>query len=243
MNTNFDREILFDNITYLIKVREMKMGEFEKTVGVCKGYVARTKADQSVKPGIEFVCNAASELGVSVDTLINVKLNDVTPSEMYYISFMEKLILDTSSGKLEWDDEAIDGLKMFGVPSEEEAVHPLLFERDGELVFMSASFGKNTLFNDKCYELSLKNAEIYLMSVKNADGSRKALELWMVDCYGEKTLISTDIRDWKLKLILYRLYETVGRYMQGPTVKEKVRFVIDAFMNDDLESKDKFGSF
>ena len=74
------------------------------------GYISRASKDEKTRPGIGFIVKAADILGVSIDTLINVDLTKLTPTEEYLITFLDKLINDTTEDKLVWNCETEDYL-------------------------------------------------------------------------------------------------------------------------------------
>ena len=62
MPEDFNKNRLFDNISYLIKKNDLKIGEIENGAGVSAGYIARASKDEKSKPGIEFVMKVAELL-------------------------------------------------------------------------------------------------------------------------------------------------------------------------------------
>lgn len=69
MAEQFNAEVLFDNIDFLIKSENRKIGEVESKAGVSAGYISRTSKDGGSRPGIDFIMNIAKVLHVSIDTL------------------------------------------------------------------------------------------------------------------------------------------------------------------------------
>ena len=83
MDAVFDKKILLENISYLLKEKEMKIGELEAAAKVSTGYISRITKEENSKPGIEFIMNVAEVLNVGMDTLLKVDLSAQTPTEKY----------------------------------------------------------------------------------------------------------------------------------------------------------------
>ena len=123
MSVVFNKQLLFENIGFLVRERGLKIGELETAAGVSPGYISRTSKDGGPTPGIEFVVRVASELKVSIDTLISTNLADITPTERYLIGFLDKLVSKTGDHQMiwcsvtekKWREEADNGNPLFRV--------------------------------------------------------------------------------------------------------------------------------
>ena len=91
MSVEFNKQLMLDNISFMLKEFGKKIGELEAEAGVSPGYISRTSKDDKAKPGIDFIVKVAEALNTSVDTLLNIDLSGLTPTERYLISFLEKL--------------------------------------------------------------------------------------------------------------------------------------------------------
>lgn len=266
MTEELDKKILFDNISYLLKKRDMKIGELETQVGVSLGYISRTSKEGNTKPGIDFIVNTAKVLGVSIDTLLRVNLSGLTPNEMYLIDFLEKLVRDTQEDKLDWQCETANYLNE-RLEIENNGEHPLfksawvdLLSGDGtvvhnvnKLIFFSRSFDRATVIAGDCYNLCMKNgAKLYLMNVVDNGGipglvrppQAAVRELWMCPSNSEKYFLCGTGGTDELGSLLCILYAAIGESMKHPKVRKEIKTVIDAFMNDDWEDdvNDKYPS-
>ena len=91
MSVEFNKQIFFDNITYLLKSKDMKIGDLENHAGVSIGYVSRiNRDDRNVKPSIEFVMKVAEFFEVNMETLVSIDLSKMTPTEKYILAFIEQ---------------------------------------------------------------------------------------------------------------------------------------------------------
>lgn len=259
MSIEFNKKLMLDNITFMLKKLGKKIGELEDEAGVSTGYISRlSKEEANTKPGIDFVVNVAKSLKISVDTLVNVDLSSLSPTECYLISFIEKLKNDTVDDKLYWNIETaeyLNGLDCNNSVNE----HPLFgrerfLEEDTDgnvsevvrIVFVSRSFGCNTFIDGECFNLKLKNGTVlYVMNVcksihyKN-DKSAHAKEIWIKPYNEPLEFLCSTKSDFEISSLIEELYETLVEYSKHPRVKRGVQNAIDAFMRDDLEDDDDF---
>lgn len=261
MSFEFNKSLLIDNIEYLLKERNKRVGELEAEIGVSAGYISRISKEGGSKPGIDFIAHVAAALNVSIDTLLTVPLTDITPTEKYLISFFEKLIQDTTSDRLDWEKESAKYLNnLEPEPGEDYVRHRLfsiqnvtLMNQSGNpenlecVVFTSDSFGNNTYIADDCFYLQMKNnARLYLMNIalqENYDipiiTNSDVIEVWMwVPNDGAQFICSTD-NSLVLATLVENLYQTVYEFSKHPKLKRDLKAVIDAFMVDDFSADDK----
>lgn len=254
-NKHFDKYLLFQNIRELMKGTEIKLGQIEKEAGCQPGYMSRLdKTDNATDPTVEFIVTASRLLGVSVDILLNVTIKYLTPNELYMIKFLEKLIRDTVSEKLNWIKEPLYELKDIYEDEDGRKSHPLFdsyqsyginsggntYERT-QMYFPSDAFGRKTEIAGDCYHLELKNnATLYFMYVKeegSADDEegKTAFELWMYSKKGGASFLCGDnAGKVMVTKLVFDLWMAIEQYMTRPRVNKNHKSIIDAFMNDDL---------
>jgi len=258
MNSEFNKQLMLDNISFLLKESEKKIGELEAEAGVSAGYISRISKEGNTKPGIEFIMKVASSLNTSIDTLLNVDLAGMTPTERYLASFLEKLNKDTLDDKLDWNRESADSLNRAETDINGNTDHPLLsyetFYEEGEceypdevsrVVFVSHSFDCRTFINGDCFNLRLKNGTIlYLMTISKSvhrvnDPNAFAKEVWMYTPGTGKNYLCSNIDNSPLAALVDHLYTTVSERMKHPRIKQELQYVIDAFMDDDVSDDDE----
>lgn len=99
----FDKDICLKNIYYLAKSKDVKIGDIEKAVPVSSGYFSRLgKEDNKSVPGVDVIATSAKMLGVPMDLLISTDFSELTPTEKYIHTFLEKIIKNTTSGTYQW---------------------------------------------------------------------------------------------------------------------------------------------
>ena len=181
MEEKFNKTIMFDNISYMLKEVGKKIGELESEAGVSPGYISRTSKEGNTKPGIDFIMRAAESLNVSLDTLLRVDMTSLTPTEKYLTTFLQKLVKDTLEDKLDWQTETPGYLNSrLEADIDGGCAHPLFcmerFQGDPScpdnvmrLVFCSRSFDVYTDIDGECYNLRMKNgAKLYIMKISKS---------------------------------------------------------------------------
>jgi len=256
MPEEFNNQTLTDNITYLLKELDKKIGEFEAEVGVSPGYISRISKDGGTKPGIDFIMNAASVLRISMDLLLKHNLTNLTPNEKYLIPFLEKLSEDTLEDKLDWNTETSVSLNRGEADINGNPLHPLFScetflegeskgfsQRTAKVMFVSNTYAKSTTIDGNCYNVRLKNgAVLYLMNVAEGDDiftfGESAKEIWMVVPYSKPHFLVSSKGSTSIAGLVDSLYTLVDYQMKKPRVKKEIKYVIDAYMKDDLSDDD-----
>jgi len=259
MNREFNKQLMLDNISFLLKESEKKIGELETEAGVSAGYISRISKEGNTKPGIEFIMKVAYSLNTSIDTLLNVDLTEMTPTERYLVSFLEKLNKDTLDDKLDWNRESADRLNRAETGINGNPYHPLLsyetFYEESEteypeevsrVVFVSNTFDCRTFINGDCYNLRLKNGTIlYLMNISKSvhrvnDPDAFAKEIWMYTPGAGINFLCSNVDASPLADLVNSLYTTVSEHMKRPRIKQELKYVIDAFMENDVNDDDDY---
>lgn len=244
----FNKEILLNNIQYLVNEQNKKVGELEAEAGVSVGYIARNKDSNSI-PNIEFVMKVADILKVSIDCITKYDLKSLTATERYILNFLDKLTDDTEQDKLFWNKNNKDYYNSFITDANGQFFeHPLFnleeFSEPGEteypvpvkrIVFNSNTFGLHTYINGDCFELRLKNnVKVYLMNisknVRKPNENCSAIEIWV-----DKNYLCSNKEGTPLATNVDALYQTVAENSKHPKIDMKIQYSIDAYMNDDLE--------
>ena len=266
---NYDKQVLFRNVRYLLKQKEndgVRLGQIERDADLKPGYMSRLeKPDNNTEPSMNFIITAARALNVSMDLLVKVDMEEITPSEKYTLSFIDKLKNDTLGGKLDWSVEYQGELNRLEEDNNDEVGHPLFayltFYRQSEVeypdqvtevVFPSHSFDTNTYIHDDCYNIRLKNgARLYVMNISKAvyntrEGDEAlAIELWMTmppvvpyEVYGDARYICSSKDEGPVGESVGELYSVIKQFMKHPKYKADVANIIDAFMVDDFTDDD-----
>ena len=259
---NFNKKLVFSNIRALIqKNPDVKIGQIEKEAGIRLGYMSRLeKEGNTSEPSVEFIVTAAKLLKVSLDTLVNVDVTVLTPTEEYLVKFFDKIKKDTIADKLDWEKETSDELNSIETDINGNTYHPLFNlenvfeynnpngypERMSKVVFKSNTFGTDTYINGNCFNLRLKNATfIYLMNIcesvpdpRNPKNYAKEVWTWSPNST-PKLLLSSNINN-PLSSVVETLYDIVNERSTHPKIESSYKNSFDAFMNDDLSDDEDF---
>lgn len=253
MEKKFNQSLFFNNIYFLVKKNSKKIGELESEVGVSPGYISRTSKESNIKPSIDFVMNIARSLNISLDAILNINFNELTSTEIYLLKFFQKLSEDTINGKLDWKRETIKDLNNIPLDVNGNPEHPCFsivnFGNDDKTeknhnnksIFISKSFGINTSINGDGFNLRLKNsAYIYIFDIskhkyENNDKFIFAKEVWIIPPAGSREFLYSTCDNAKLSSILENLYSNIVEDSKHPKVNSDVRYIIDAFMKNDME--------
>lgn len=257
MTNEFNKKLMLDNISFLLKEFGKKIGELETDAGVSPGYISRISKESNTKPGIEFIMKVADSLNTSMNALLNVDLAEMTPTERYLLSFLEKLNKDTLDDKLDWNRESADKLNRAEIDINGNPDHPLLsyetFYEESEceypnevsrVVFVSNTFDCRTYINGDCFNLRLKNRSIlYLMNISKSvhkvnDPDAFATEIWMYKPGTGANFLCSNRDTSPLAVLADNLYTTISERIKRPRIKQELKRVIDAFMNDDVSDDD-----
>lgn len=251
MPSEFDKNMLAKNISHLVKERNMKMGDFENKAGVSTGYVSRIIREDAIKPNAEFIVNAANILEVSLDTLLNTNLSELTSTEHYFKNFIDKLISDTREDKLEWKVERKSYLNSILVCENGTSNHPLF---DGEVTgnclssgypepiyseaayFNSNVYGTDTIIDDDCFHANIgSNTQLYVMHYRKSDEEAVplnigAIELWFVQNARLRSFVGGTLTFPNLAEDIAGLYREIKEYMKTPHLPKAVKSVIDSYL-------------
>ena len=250
----FNKKLMMDNISVLLKRKVMKIGELESQANVSAGYLSRLAKDENSKPSVELITKIAGILGVSMDVLLGCNLSSQNPTEQYLFDFLQKLNKDTLENKLDWHKETPELLSYYDCLDVDDYdnnnnYHPLF-----EILEYASGFEpglpetiykvgpRSKLFENKAYPyddwFSLKMQGkywLYLISVHEMIHDPKTdvhsgLELWLCFTRNQKECLCTTGEDSAVSAKLFELYKSLKMCIQ---LDGLVKSVIDDFMNDE----------
>ena len=270
-HTVFEKTICLENIRYLLRKTDIKIGRLEKESGVQPGYLSRIeKKENSAQPSLDFLLKASELFHVSMDQLLSVKLWRISPSEQYILNFLDKLRKDTNQDKLHWYIDAQKELSNM-IPVEHEVEdevededgsidHPLFIdvkslpkiveinESVPRIVFLSKYFGIYNVINDDCYALKIDVSTLYFMDIKSIPLEKNKLpetakEIWMYVPGSGAEFIAGDKDTEALSQIIEALSLSIKETLKHPKVSRNVKSIIDAFMTGKDRKPEDFVPF
>lgn len=239
MEEIFNNKLLFDNITYLIKKQNKKIGEVEQSANVSPGYISRTSKEPNAKPSIDFVINISNILNVSIDYLLKTDISKVTATETYLLDFINKINSDSINDKVMWEKVSKFNPKNSEIEEHfyqnKEIDKDLKNSKDG-IAFYSNTYGKQTILKNDYYKLELsKNKILYVIKVENKLLNSKqqidsAIEMWIGSEYnGFKFLCGTKTGK-NMKSAIENLYMSIEENLNHPRIESDLKDFIDSYM-------------
>ena len=103
---DFDKTILHNNIAFLLKKYDMRMGELEQLLKISSGYISRTaKPSSDKKLSIDVVWKIARIFGISLSDLLGNDLSIPSNNTDMVAKFLIKLCEQTKENIIEWESE------------------------------------------------------------------------------------------------------------------------------------------
>ena len=122
----YSKSLFINNVYFLAKARDVKIGELETACGVSAGYLARLRqAEKNSAVGADFLLAAAEYLNVSVDALLTFDFPRASDAEIDLHRYLEKLTRETRSRKLLWQEDLAGYPDTLLYDEKGRVVHPL----------------------------------------------------------------------------------------------------------------------
>jgi transcriptional regulator with XRE-family HTH domain len=103
---DFDKTILLNNIAFLLKKYDMRMGELEQLLNISSGYISRTAKPSSDKRlSIDVVWKIAKIFDISLSDLLENELSIPKSNTDMVAKFLIKLCEQTKENIIEWESE------------------------------------------------------------------------------------------------------------------------------------------
>jgi transcriptional regulator with XRE-family HTH domain len=103
---DFDKTILHNNIAFLLKKYDMRMGELEQLLKISSGYISRTaKPSSDKKLSIDVVWKIARIFGISLSDFLGTYLSIPSNNTDMVAKFLIKLCEQTKENIIEWESE------------------------------------------------------------------------------------------------------------------------------------------
>jgi transcriptional regulator with XRE-family HTH domain len=146
----FDNSFLVNNINYMAKKSDLRIGDLEKLLGISAGYISRTAKENSAKKlSVDVVWKIAKLFETDIKVLLETDLQIPNSNTEMAAKFLQKTYGQTADGTIEWInnggvecelDERIKGTKLV---TEDDAVtlyHPMRLSRDARFILVDDIF-------------------------------------------------------------------------------------------------------
>ena len=252
--SSFDRKRLLSNIAKLTKEKNVRIGELEAAAGVSAGYFSRlNKGESNATPNIEVIAAVADKLEVTIDCLVKVDYETLTPSERYLIDFINRLISKATSYEMLWEGESVKKMLAAGMNQEGCAVHPLFEVRSVDMGSDRTGYPDyedrvvyNSLFHEgellgllgPSYHIGFDEGTVlWLADVGVGDDEEvppdEEIELYMQKNYKVTPICHTVANGVSpFNEILFSLYKAAAETSKRPRIDPSVKSAIDSFMED-----------
>ena len=241
-----NQAMIINNIYLLAKKNGVRISDLESAAGLSSGYLSKLRSeDNNSIPSVEALNGIAKKLGVSVDSLINVDFNALSPDEEYTICFIDSLIQKTVKNEARWRRLArkmLENQEMYKGGSTE---YPM-FTHNNAYVFYDSKFYENETpqLDKDSYLLPLGNGStLYLMSIKVImdDVGEKDIEMYIeTNNYLNPicTALTGEPENTFFKDKLYQLYDAAANSCSRVRLSANLKDVMDRFMPGYVEKDD-----
>ena len=249
---SFDKSSVLSKITDYCKANKLKISDFEKNIGVSKGYLSRLgNAARDVSPSVDVVCKMANAIKVTPEELVNIEATSLSKTELYIESFFQKLLRRTCNNKIMWIPELPSALPINGFDIFEEYGHfwhNLLEsiydddgERNGEQYIGKLEGCKQTIVDLILHTEFAEKQNIYIVPMKwdfKSGDSEVGFDIFL----NRNLICSTRNITEILEHSVVSLYDAAKRSLSKHFLKEDARMIFEeiaAKYADDEESDDE----
>lgn len=192
---NYNKDTFVKNIEYLIKRRDVKIGDLETAIGVSPGYISRLKNTEGYPSG-DILVSLSDYFDYSIDCLVFSDISIVSNDELLIIDFLKKMINDTQEHKTKWEK-----LKKSKFLDEQDTQRLLpIFEekKDEEGKWVEDSYSSMfvddfCLVNSDIWVYRNKGAHLYLIPISQSSSTNYEMYMFVDEkeelfkiCRGDK---------------------------------------------------------
>lgn len=235
----FDKAKFIKNVKYICRMKNLKIGELESSVGVSPGYISRLdKENNSSIPGVDTICSFAEKLNISIDRILSADISELSETINYILSFLSKLTNDTYENKIKWSKLGKEKLLNGNIlnPLMRADVNANGFDYQVSYIYNSKfTKGDCELLDDfYCTKIG-QNTKILLshVALNNNEFPATRYELYIFDIDMTLNICASTI-DFN-ELIhnsLEELHQTIFKKLKEPCIDGNVKAKIDLYMNN-----------
>lgn len=230
-----DTKQLIDNVYALIKCKNLRIGDVERTIGVSSGYFSRlAKNENDVAPGLDVVYKLAQILEITVDSLLNSDFTKSQENVAYLEKFIKKIVTDIESGRMDWEsfcdyDEVEQTYGFYEVPMLQDGQFVSMLKKNERmqmkephyLIFLSA-LGPTFLFRLERKQADKVTTEYEIYFLQDASSGE------------ECTLACSSLEnEGVLRPFLLELYNCFERHDTDVRIPIETRAIIDRYMESE----------
>lgn len=235
---DYDKNRLLQNIAYLMRVHNVKIGELENTAGVSSGYLSRLKNNDNPDacPSVENLMSFADTLHTNIIVLLYCDLTSLTETELFIYRFLESMLKQTSENTILW--ERLTKNYLYTYYPNEGKPHILMAEdpSDESIYYNSLFTTDNVWLDGPAYKLERFSQDFYIAKVShNYDGVHKTeYEMYLYKDRQRRTICNaTEESKRTFITLLAALYEAAAASSNVIKIDEKVKDGLESFMSGD----------
>lgn len=140
----FNNSFLVNNINYLVKKNDLRIGDLEKLLGISAGYISRTAKENSAKRlSIDVVWKITKLFETDLRALLETDLQIPNSNTEMAVKFLQKVYKQTEDGSIEWInnggvicelDESIKVARLVTEEDENTLYHPMSLSRNARFI-------------------------------------------------------------------------------------------------------------
>lgn len=153
---SINRSLLMDNITYLLKEKQLRMSDLEYILDISSGYISRTmKADSDKRLSSEHLWKISRLFNIDLETLVSIDLSKTYTQEDRLMALVTKLKYETMKKIIEWEFFTQCGQTI-----------PFLFEGNPEITeaVNSRFHCTQTILGDSYRPIYAKEGNLYMIA-------------------------------------------------------------------------------
>lgn len=237
MNKQYDKNRLVSNIEYLLKRRNIKVGDLENQCGVSTGYISRLKNNDNndTSPSAEVLLKLSKLLNVSLTSLLCSNFELMTETELFLQMFLVDMISKTESNQLFWD--RLSQYSIYNETYEDRVTElPIISTYhdgfgDEHKYYYSLFFEQGMEVDGYYYTLFLNNNFYYLIPVTSDEtGLVYELYILLANQSFKKVCCSNEDTNTAIGQLLNDLYTSVEKSCKQVRIDDDVKKSLEDFL-------------
>ncbi len=240
----FNKSLLAKNIRFLATQKGIKIGELEAEAQVSSGYLSRMLKieDGGTSSSLmDLIVLASSKLDISVDSLLEMDYQNLTPNETYLDHFFEHIFQETQEGSRSWNFETEDMLLQYPGKYPSPFVIAQYDNMDYVGVAFESKFNPKARLGSGCVYSAINGHLLYIVKTieEGAFGDEFGYEVYMSDNQKKDTdaMVRTFPED-ALYSIIDNIFKEASKASHQVKITRNVRTIIDTYLNPPKDEED-----
>jgi transcriptional regulator with XRE-family HTH domain len=236
---SFNKERLINNIYFLAKLKNIKIGDLENGIYVSTGYFSRyKKSSKDSSMSVDTLCLISNKLDVSLDILLFSNLSNLTASETQTFSYLSSFIKLTENKIFKWEklthNNIIENYENSSFLNKMDI--PLLeYEKlEDKLLISYKSFYDDLKYeiNFPLFVLEKETSTLYLTSINNKDNETIYEFYLYLDGEIKNIYRTSKYSNQELNQLLENLYNCCTKYSNEVNYDDETINEINNILNN-----------